>query len=62
MSIVAKVLVSAVLIVVISKMAKCSSLFAAVLASLPVTSLLAFIWKPGMALKLPCCRGKSLAW
>lgn len=39
-----KVLVSAILIVAISELAKRSSALGALLASLPVTSLLAFIW------------------
>ncbi|HTN66523.1 MAG TPA: DUF3147 family protein [Burkholderiaceae bacterium] len=39
-----KVLVSAILIVAISELAKRSSLLGALLASLPITSLLAFIW------------------
>ncbi len=39
-----KVIVSAVLIVAISEIAKRSSAFAALVASLPLTSLLAFIW------------------
>ena len=39
-----KVIVSALLIVAISEIAKRSSGFAALLASLPLTSLLAFVW------------------
>ncbi len=39
-----KVVVSAILIVAISELAKRSSLLGALLASLPITSLLAFIW------------------
>ncbi len=39
-----KILVSAVLIVAISEIAKRSSAFAALVASLPLTSLLAFVW------------------
>ncbi|HWH47006.1 MAG TPA: DUF3147 family protein [Burkholderiales bacterium] len=39
-----KVLVSAVLIVLISEIAKRNTFFGALIASLPVTSLLAFIW------------------
>jgi hypothetical protein len=39
-----KVLVSAVLIVAISEIAKRSTLFGALIASLPLTSLLAFVW------------------
>lgn len=39
-----KVLVSAILIVAISELAKRSSVLGALLASLPVTSLLAFLW------------------
>ncbi len=39
-----KVLVSAALIVAISEIAKRSTAFAALVASLPLTSLLAFIW------------------
>ena len=39
-----KILVSAVLIVLISEIAKRNTLFGALVASLPVTSLLAFIW------------------
>ncbi len=41
---VAKVGISAVLIVFISEIAKRNSFWAAVLASLPITSILAFIW------------------
>lgn len=39
-----KVLISAVVIVLVSELAKRSSLLAALVASLPVTSLLAFVW------------------
>lgn len=39
-----KILVSAVLIVLIAEIAKRSTLFGALIASLPITSLLAFIW------------------
>ncbi len=39
-----KVLVSALLIVAITEIAKRSTGFAALVASLPITSLLAFIW------------------
>ncbi len=39
-----KVVISAVVIVAITEIAKRSSGFAALLASLPLTSLLAFIW------------------
>ena len=39
-----KILVSATLLVVISEIAKRSSFWAAALASLPLTSLLAFVW------------------
>lgn len=39
-----KVLVSALLIVLISEIAKGSTLFGALVASLPITSLLAIIW------------------
>jgi hypothetical protein len=39
-----KVIISALLIVAISEIAKRSTGFAALVASLPVTSLLAFIW------------------
>jgi hypothetical protein len=39
-----KVIISALLIVAISEVAKRSSGFAALLASLPLTSLLAFVW------------------
>ena len=39
-----KVIISALLIVAISEIAKRSTGFAALLASLPLTSLLAFIW------------------
>ncbi len=39
-----KVVVSALVIVVISEVAKRSSGFAALIASLPLTSLLAFVW------------------
>jgi hypothetical protein len=39
-----KVAISAILIVVISELGKRSSLLGALLASLPLTSLLAFVW------------------
>lgn len=39
-----KVLVSAVMIVAVSEVAKRSSLFGALIASLPLTSLLAILW------------------
>lgn len=39
-----KILVSAIIIVVVSELAKRSSLWAAILASLPLISLLVFIW------------------
>lgn len=39
-----KVIISALLIVVISEIAKRSTGFAALVASLPLTSLLAFVW------------------
>lgn len=39
-----KILVTAVVVVAISELAKRSSLWGALLASLPLTSLLAFIW------------------
>ena len=39
-----KIFISALLIAAVSEVARRSSLFGAVLASLPVTSLLAFIW------------------
>ena len=39
-----KVLVSAVLVAAVSELARRSTLLGALLASLPVTSLLAFIW------------------
>lgn len=39
-----KVLVTAVVVVAVSELAKRSSFWGAVLASLPLTSLLAFIW------------------
>lgn len=39
-----KVLVSALLIVAISEIAKRSTAFAALVAALPLTSLLAFVW------------------
>jgi hypothetical protein len=41
---VVKILVSAVMIVLISEIAKRSTLFGALIASLPITSLLAFVW------------------
>ena len=41
---VAKVAVTAVVVVAVSEIAKRSSLWGAVLASLPLTSLLAFVW------------------
>jgi hypothetical protein len=40
----AKILITAVLVVVVSEVGRRSSLWGAVLASLPVTSLLAFVW------------------
>lgn len=40
----AKVVISALVIVLVSEIAKRSTAFAAFLASLPLTSLLAFIW------------------
>lgn len=42
-----KVLLTAVLVVAISEVAKRSSLLGGILASLPLTSLLAFIWLYG---------------
>lgn len=39
-----KVLLSAVLVVVVSEVAKRSSLFGALIASLPLTSILAMVW------------------
>jgi hypothetical protein len=42
-----KVLITAVLVVAISEVAKRSSLFGGLIASLPVTSLLAFLWLYG---------------
>ena len=39
-----KIIVSALIIVIISEVAKRSSGFAALIASLPLTSLLAFVW------------------
>jgi hypothetical protein len=39
-----KVIVTAVVVVVVSEMARRSSIWGAILASLPLTSLLAFIW------------------
>ena len=39
-----KVLLSAIIIVVVSEVAKRSSLFGALIASLPLTSILAIIW------------------
>jgi len=39
-----KVIISALLIVAISEIAKRSTAFAALVASLPITSLLAFVW------------------
>jgi uncharacterized membrane protein (GlpM family) len=42
--IIIKVLVTAVVVVAISEIGKRSTAFAAVLAALPLTSLLAFIW------------------
>jgi hypothetical protein len=39
-----KVLITAVVVVAVSELGKRSSLWGAVLASLPLTSLLAFIW------------------
>ena len=40
----AKIVITIALVVAVSEVSKRSSLFAAVLASLPITSLLAFIW------------------
>ncbi|RUP07616.1 DUF3147 family protein [Hyphomicrobium sp.] len=42
-----KVLLTAVLVVAISEVAKRSTVFGGILASLPLTSLLAFIWLYG---------------
>ena len=42
-----KVLLTAVLIVIISEVSKRSTIFGAVVASLPLTSLLAFVWLYG---------------
>lgn len=39
-----KVLITAIVVVVVSEIAKRSSIWAGVLASLPLTSLLAFVW------------------
>ncbi|MGH8678191.1 MAG: DUF3147 family protein [Burkholderiales bacterium] len=39
-----KVLITAIVVVAVAELAKRSSVWAAVLASLPLTSLLAFIW------------------
>lgn len=39
-----KVIISAILIVLISELSKSNSLFGAILASLPLVSILAFIW------------------
>ena len=39
-----KVLITAVLVVAVAELAKRGSLWSAVLASLPLTSLLAFVW------------------
>jgi len=39
-----KILISAVVLVVVSELAKRSSFWGAALASVPVTSLLAFVW------------------
>ncbi len=41
---VVKVLITALVVVAVSETAKRSSLFAAIIASLPLTSLLAFVW------------------
>ncbi|HEY8102000.1 MAG TPA: DUF3147 family protein [Burkholderiaceae bacterium] len=41
---IAKIIVSAILIAVVSELAKRNSIWAATLASLPLISLLAFIW------------------
>jgi len=41
---VAKILITVALVIVVSEVGKRSSLWGAVLASLPTTSLLAFIW------------------
>ncbi|MGH7902158.1 MAG: DUF3147 family protein [Thermodesulfobacteriota bacterium] len=41
---IAKVLISAILVVLISEISKRSSLIGAVLASLPIVSILAFVW------------------
>lgn len=40
----AKIVVTVVLVIAVTEVAKRSSLWGAVLASLPVTSLLAFVW------------------
>lgn len=39
-----KVLITALVVVTVSEMAKRNSVFAALVASLPLTSLLAFVW------------------
>ena len=39
-----KILITAILVVAISEISKRSSLFGAILASLPIVSILAFIW------------------
>ncbi len=39
-----KIAISALIVVAVSEVAKRSSVFAAVVASLPLTSLLAFVW------------------
>ena len=44
MYIIIKTLMTAIVIIAISEIAKKSSLFAGLLASLPLTSFLAFIW------------------
>jgi len=44
LSVLLKVILSAVIIVVVSEVAKRSSVFGALIASLPLTSLLAIIW------------------
>lgn len=44
LQVILKVLITSVLVVAIAEIAKRSSLFAAVLASLPLTSVLAMIW------------------
>lgn len=60
-----KILLSSLIIVAVSEIAKRSTMLGALLASLPLTSLLAlsgYIWIPAMLLKSPVCPLKYSGW